>query len=748
MKKIKFLVVLIAVMVIGGMSSKVDAASNSMLVLSGTNTTCNIYAKPDGKQVLTYTNPLYQRDVPLLATSGSYYKIMISGVEGWIKKGGACFNGAGAKVKSVSSLDTYSFTTGGKKLSGLDVSRYQVVGSKMYFGLVYGNYITYNIGYTDVPKGLANNKVYYSYDGVYYYANYNTMISDYKAKTRKNSTNYANPYYDFYQNVPIRSTSKVTSTALNKRLVQKQSNAATKLKETKTFYQSCNGTKKFTSAYNYYISAVYNKGSVFTSKQSSYNVNAGALYGIMLNESANGTSNLSRHYNNPFGWGAVDSCPNSATRYSSMDTAIATYYKNMSNTYANPISHGGHGTQLGNKKAGANVKYASDPQWGYKNAYNYRIIDELAGNKDKNRFKLGIINSGASATDSTLSKEYTKVYSSASTSAKSPYYYEKNGSAVIIQGESGSFYKIQNDSSTSGGSVYIQKSKVYVVNSGTGSSIGTTPVKVNYEKSGSNHYVWGKNNVGQLGNGKTSTVASTAKINLNSYLPKGETIKSVTLYNNTNIYILTNLGNVYSSGSNTYGQRSYTSKANRFNKVNPFNDKIKAIKISDNRLRMQRVKNTSEYYFVGNKGFNPTTKAYTRKTSYPVLVRFNKSNVATQARLYNYARSKTSGLYIYSGNLLAKRTVYSYNSSRQLTSLTYTKYSKKKKTYNKKLNYSKGKITLKTEHYYVNGKLKSTSKKAVRYVTYYSNGKAKKTYKRVYSKSGKLGKSVRVNVRK
>ncbi|MDL2211421.1 glucosaminidase domain-containing protein [Erysipelotrichaceae bacterium OttesenSCG-928-M19] len=719
--------------------NNVFAADETMLVLSNSNTTCNVYAKSDGKQVLTYINPLYQRDVPLLASTTNYYKIMVSGVEGWIKKGGACFKGGGAKAKKVSSIPYFSFSTGGKSLSGLDVSRYQVVGNKMYFALVYGNYITYNIGYTDVPKGLKNNTVYYSYDGIYYYTNYNTMVGDYKKKVRTRAANASNPYYDYYQYVPMRSVSKVSTSALDKYLVQKQSNAAQKFTQTKTFSRSCAGLSSFTSKYNGYYSNVYKKGSSFTGQQSTYQVNAGMLYGIMLNESANGTSNLARHYNNPFGWGAYDSCPNSATRYSSMATAIAKYYSNMSGSYANPASAiGGHGTHLGNKKAGANVKYASDPHWGYKNAYNYRRVDELAGNVDKNRLKIGIINSGKSATDGVLSNEYTKVYASASTSAKSPYYYEKNGSTVIILGTSGSYYRIQKDSSPNSGSVYIPKSKVYVTNtvvnnSNTSSSADKTVIE--YEKVGSVHYIWGKNNLGQLGNGKTATLAKANRINLNTLLPKGEVIKQVVRYNNTNIYVLCTSGNVYSSGANNYGQRSYTSKANKFTKVNPLNDKIAAIKVSSNRLRMQRSGNKNEYYYVGNKAFNPKTRQYTRTTSYPVKVRF-KGSMAQQSYIYNYSAGKVKQTYLYTTKGAVKQ-INSYS------------YKDKKKTYQKRLKYSNGKITHKMEWNYVNGKLASTSKnKATRYSTYYKKGKANRTYKKTYSTKGKLGKAIKIKVRK
>ncbi|MDF9866791.1 beta-N-acetylglucosaminidase [Bacilli bacterium PM5-3] len=710
---------------------EIKAEANKSLTLSGVNTTCNVYAKSDGKQVLTYINPLYQRDVPLIAdttASSKYYKIMVSGVEGWISKTGACFKGGNAKVRNVSAIPYYTFNTGGKALSGLDVSRYQVVGNKMYFALVYGaSNITYNIGYTDVPSGLENNKIYYSYDGNYFYSNYNTMVTDYKNKTRKNAKNAKKPYYDYYQYLPLRSKSTIPASTLTKRLLQKEPKAGNKgFKETKKF-TPCSG-KSFTSTYSGYYSIVYNQSSLFVTNQNKYNLNAGIIYGIMLNESANGTSNYARHYKNLFGWGAYDSCPNAAKKYSSISKGISSYYSSITSTYANPAENrGGQGTNLGNKKAGSNVKYASDPHWGYKNAYNYRKADELAGNVDKNTYSIGIINSGKSATDGVLSNEYTKVYSKASTSSSSPYYYEKNGSAVIVLGTSGSFYKIQKDQTSSAGVVYIEKSKVTIAN--------TAKEKIEYQKVGTVHYIWGKNNLGQLGNSKTAYVKEENKINLNTLLPKGEVIKSVLRYNNTNIYVLTNAGNVYSSGSNSNSQRSYTSKANKFTKVNPFNDKISAIQVSGNRLRMQRTNNKNEYYFVGKNSINLKNKKFNRTTLYPVKVRYSK-NIIVKGYYYSYSKGKVSDIYNYSNNLRTSVYSYKYNSLKQ-------------KTYQKTLKYSKGVLKTKYEYYFVNGQKKSTStQSAYRYKTYYKKGKAYKSVSQKYSKTGKLSKAVKIKTRK
>lgn len=744
--KIKTLIVVLLLNIAVSLSDRdIFAADESIIMFKGVNATCNVYPKPTATNALTYVNPLFQRDAPYLGSSGNYYKTMVAGVEGWISKSSACLSGA--SIKKVSNMPVFTYANAGVSLRGLDVSRYQSAGNKLYFNSVYNtNYITINQGYTDLPSGLKNNTIYYSYDGNYFYTNYNTMVANYKSKTRSGAVNAKNPYYDYYQYLPIRTVSKISGANLDKRLLQKQSNAANKLKETKTFKTTCSGSAKyFTNTYNGYYSNTYKQGNSFASLQNNYRVNSGVLFGVMLNESANGTSNLSRHYNNPFGWGAVDSCPNSASRYSSMSTAISKYYQNMSSSYANPVhDSGGKGTHLGNKKSGANVRYASDPHWGYKNAFNYRKADELAGNIDKNKYQIGIINSGSNAVDGSLSNEYTKVYTSASTSSKSPFYYERNGASVVIQGTSGSFYRIQNDAATNGSSVYILKSKVRVANSPV---ISTPQIGVSYQKTGNTHYVWGLNTSGQLGNGKKINVSQTTKVNLASVIPKGEVIKSV-LKSNSNIFILTASGNVYSSGSNTYGQRSYTAKPFVFSKMNPFNVKISYITLSGNRLSMAISGLSGQHYFVGQNGWNATSNKFNRTTSYPVKVIYSKGTVVS-SYYYNYSISKTSGIYYYSKGYTTKTITYSYDKSKRLSQRMQYNLSKGKRTYAKRLSYSNGIISHKKEYYYVNGRLSSTtSRKAVRYSTYYSKGKATKTIANNYSSKGKLLSSKRIATRK
>ena len=299
---------------------------------------------------------------------------------------------------------------------------------------------------------MKTGTTYYSYDGHYFYTNYVTMLSDYKSNTRKNSINPNNPYYNYYQYLPLRGKSSYSANELST-IINKHAQSSSKM---------------------------YNKGAAFVNNQNSYGVNALLMTGVGALESAWGTSSIAKQ-NNLFGLNAVDTSPGqSANTFSSVDVCIKDFAETyMSKQYLRAGWAYYHGGFLGDKASGINVSYASDPYWGEKIAALAWKMDSEGGKKDQNKYSIGI--------KDTVSTAHTtlNVRKEASTSATSLYNTGTSSNyAFLILGESGDFYKVQSDSvlkadrggieSTSGkynsSSMYAYASKQYIKKINTGTS--------------------------------------------------------------------------------------------------------------------------------------------------------------------------------------------------------------------------------------------------------------------------------------
>ena len=298
---------------------------------------------------------------------------------------------------------------------------------------------------------MKTGTTYYSYDGHYFYTNYVTMLSDYKSNTRKNSINPNNPYYNYYQYLPLRGKSSYSANELST-IINKHARSSSKM---------------------------YNKGAAFVNNQNSYGVNALLMTGVGALESAWGTSSIAKQKNNLFGLNAVDTSPGqSANTFSSVDVCIKDFAETyMSKQYLRAGWAYYHGGFLGDKASGINVSYASDPYWGEKIAALAWKMDSEGGKKDQNKYSIGI--------KDTVSTAHTtlNVRKEASTSATSLYNTGTSSNyAFLILGESGDFYKVQSDpvlkadrgiESTSGkynsSSMYAYASKQYIkkINTGT-----------------------------------------------------------------------------------------------------------------------------------------------------------------------------------------------------------------------------------------------------------------------------------------
>jgi beta-N-acetylglucosaminidase len=220
--------------------------------------------------------------------------------------------------------------------------------------------------YGPAPDWLSNG-TYYSWDGVSFYY-------DREMKNPVLDGSNIGRYYQYYQYLPLRSTSNISSTQLD------------------AFLQSEGFTSKATTfPAPSGSSAMYNEGEAFTRNQLDYGVNSLIIYAMALHESGRGRSKIAIENNNLFGWGAVDSSPSSAKIYSSITEGISEHMGKQIRGFLSTDNWRYFGSILGNKRNGINNKYASDPYWGQKIAGWAYKIDKTANLIDFQYFKIAII---------------------------------------------------------------------------------------------------------------------------------------------------------------------------------------------------------------------------------------------------------------------------------------------------------------------------------------------------------------------
>lgn len=134
-------------------------------------------------------------------------------------------------------------------------------------------------------------------------------------------------------------------------------------------------------------------GEHFIKLQNQHNVNALFMLAAAMHESASGMSENALTKNNLFGIKVYDSSPEAGAKYPNPQASIEAFAKDyMNKNYTNPHGAYANGAVPGNKTAGFNVSYASDPKWGSKIAGHMFRADLYLGQRDIGRYDLGITN--------------------------------------------------------------------------------------------------------------------------------------------------------------------------------------------------------------------------------------------------------------------------------------------------------------------------------------------------------------------
>jgi len=329
-----------------------------------------VYTDATMKTQYTYINDGFISEVPIIAQNQREAKVLVAGYEGWM------------------NMDyTRDLSGTGHPNRDLVIQPITNVTNPSYYYVVSGilkhcistsmsgdpaKNTTRDIGIA--PSFLKPGIKYFSHDGNYFYTGSTTAVAlraltaDIKSGVHNKAVNGTAPYYNYYNYLPFRTKTNYTAGEINL-FINQHTDATSKLR---------------------------GLGQAFIDNQNKYGVNALLALGIAINESAWGTSDFAKKRNNLFGLNATDNnTSNNASYYTSPQANVDAFCKTfISKGYADPAGWTCYGGFLGNKKFGANVKYASDPYWAEKTAsYAFQADYELSGKniakmKDYNYYQL------------------------------------------------------------------------------------------------------------------------------------------------------------------------------------------------------------------------------------------------------------------------------------------------------------------------------------------------------------------------
>lgn len=307
--------------------------------------------------------------------------------------------------------------------------------------------LSYYSPYGFAPSWMEDGMTYYSFDGIYFY--YDLALTK--------IANPDDPYYSYYQFLPARSKSKITSAQLD----------------------------SYTNSVVSGESRMVNQGRSFVHYGQVYDMNALLIYALGAHESAFGQSYIALAKNNIFGWGAYDSSPyDGANSYNSVANSIKMQMSDNLDGYLNINDWRFMGPSFGNKATGFNVRYASDPYWSQMIAQIAYAIDKQYGFQDYNAYQLGLLTGNQdvlvyqnpSASASVLEKRRSDSISTRVNVVHSIYSTNLTNQTVIIHknedAEAAGFYEVYlyapglSDLDWDTGFGYIPQSQVTLINDG------------------------------------------------------------------------------------------------------------------------------------------------------------------------------------------------------------------------------------------------------------------------------------------
>lgn len=316
-------------------------------IASAADTTANtvsIYATKDFKTALTYV--VEGSEFKYVGSSEDYAIVQIADTKGYVKMSEATLTPTG----TIKGQDYY-YIAGG------------YLTHKTYNHLKNAFYGDYVIGVA--PTFMKSGVNYYSQDGVNFYSD---VLQ----------TKLVGTYYQYFQFASVRQASNYTAEELD--------NIILALLEERR----ATGHVRYANALT--ESRLIGLGTFLKEVEATYHVNALFILAAAMHEGDYGISTNSLQKNNIFGIKVYDSDTTLGSTYASANDSVMAFINMYMNLNYVPQAGGyAKGAVPGNKTAGINVHYASDPFWGSKIAGHMFRMDNRLGKKDFAQASLAMV---------------------------------------------------------------------------------------------------------------------------------------------------------------------------------------------------------------------------------------------------------------------------------------------------------------------------------------------------------------------
>lgn len=319
-------------------------------IASAADTTANtvsIYATKDFKTALTYV--VEGSEFKYIGSSENYAIVQIADTKGYVKMSEVTLTPTGM-IKG----QDYYFIAGG------------YLTHKTYNHLKNAYNGDYVVGVA--PSFMKSGVNYYSQDGVNFYSD---VLQ----------TKLVGTYYQYFQFASVRQASNYTAAELDNMIL-------TLLEE-----RRATGHIRYANALT--ESRLIGLGTFLKEVEATHHVNALFILAAAMHEGDYGISANSLQKNNIFGIQVYDSDTTLGSTYASANDSVMAFINMYVNLKYVPQAGGyAKGAVPGNKTAGLNVHYASDPFWGSKIAGHMFRMDNRFGKKDFAKASLAMVVNG------------------------------------------------------------------------------------------------------------------------------------------------------------------------------------------------------------------------------------------------------------------------------------------------------------------------------------------------------------------